>query len=429
MTKKRSSRTPKRSVHAYPLPRRFGEYELLEEVGSGGMGIVYKARQSGLDRLVAIKVMRSGSFASDTERKRFYSEARAAGKLKHPNIINVHQVGEADGQHYFSMDYVKGRDLGELCGEASVDHRELARTLCTVAEAIHSAHEAGILHRDVKPANIIIDEAGIPHVTDFGLAKDLESDSALTSTGAAPRHAQLHVTGGCDRRRHRTCGRTCTRPRRRALRAPLGKPALPRPHSHGDRARGTSRRSGAHLPPSDRPSTQPWRRSPLKCLEKLPAHRYASARAFARDLERYLDGRPIEARPLGTDPARGDVGSRNVPVLAALTGKAHPHTKTSHHVAQWAVITLIAAAALWLLLRTRDGGSLPMPAEVRIASAMPGGGYHDFSERLAPALSRGRRASGRRADDRRFHRQPATGSSQARSSWLSCKRARSGKAK
>jgi eukaryotic-like serine/threonine-protein kinase len=164
-------------------PRRFSDYELLGEIGRGGMGVVYRARQASLDRLVAIKMVLAGPFASAEFLQRFRSEARLAASLRHPNIVAIHEFGEHEGQPFFSMDYVEGRDLGQVARDQPVPARQAARYLQTIAEAVHYAHQQGILHRDLKPSNILIDAEDQPRITDFGLAKRLADDPNLTLTG------------------------------------------------------------------------------------------------------------------------------------------------------------------------------------------------------------------------------------------------------
>src|SRR5262245_29191051 len=162
----------------------FGDYELLEEIARGGMGIVYKARQRRLDRIVAVKLILAGQFAGKQHVQRFRGEATAAAILQHPNIVAVHEVGTHNGQHFFSMDYVEGQNLLELVGHRPLPAQKAARYVKLIAEAIHYAHQQGILHRDLKPSNVLIDSAtDQPRVTDFGLAKHLDGDSSLTVTG------------------------------------------------------------------------------------------------------------------------------------------------------------------------------------------------------------------------------------------------------
>src|SRR6266571_808792 len=165
------------------LPRTFGDYALLEEIARGGMGIVYRARQVSLDRIVAVKMLLFGPLSSPEFVKRFRAEAAAAASLQHPNIVAIHEVGVHQGQQFFAMDYVEGQSLAKLLANGPLPARNAASYLKTIAEAIHYAHERGILHRDLKPSNVLIDANDQPRVTDFGLARRLEGDSELTVTG------------------------------------------------------------------------------------------------------------------------------------------------------------------------------------------------------------------------------------------------------
>ena len=162
-------------------PSRLGAYELIEEIGRGGMGVVYRARQLGLDREVAVKVLRHGPFAEAKAVARFRREAAAAAGLRHPNIVAVHEVGEADGHAFFSMDLVRGQTLADLTRGGPMEANRAARYVHAIAEAVASAHAHGILHRDLKPANVIIDADDQPRVTDFGLAKRLDIDDATVT--------------------------------------------------------------------------------------------------------------------------------------------------------------------------------------------------------------------------------------------------------
>jgi serine/threonine-protein kinase len=170
----------RRSADERPHLRHFGDYELIEEIAQGGMGIVYKARQTTLNRLVAIKVLLFGRFSTPDFVQRFRAEAAAAASLQHPNIVAIHEIGEHEGQHYFSMDYVEGQSLARTISDSRFpisDLRQAARWMKTIAEAIHYAHQRGILHRDLKPSNILIDPSAIrasPTLT----GKQLQSDSA-----------------------------------------------------------------------------------------------------------------------------------------------------------------------------------------------------------------------------------------------------------
>ncbi|MEW6304817.1 MAG: DUF2514 family protein [Verrucomicrobiota bacterium] len=277
--------------------RYFGDYELLEELARGGMGVVYKARQVSLNRTVAVKMILAGHFAGDAEVKRFRTEAEAAAHLDHPNIVPIYEVGEHEGQHYFSMKLVEGGDLARNLGRFTGDPKAAARLVAQVARAVHYAHQHGILHRDLKPGNLLIDANGQPHITDFGLAKRLEVDTSLTLSGAVmgtPSFMAPEQATGKGKR-------LTTAVDIYSLGAILYQLLTGQPPFVAETPLETLRQV-VHQDPKP-PSTvcagidQDLGTICLKCLEKDPQRRYASANALANDLERWLRHEPIHARP------------------------------------------------------------------------------------------------------------------------------------
>src|SRR4051794_9203086 len=301
----------------------FGDYELLEQIGRGGQGVVFRARQKSLNRTVALKIISLGQWASKAHLQRFRREAEAAARLEHPGIVPIHEVGERDGSCYFSMKFVEGGQLDEVARCEPMPIRRAVELITKVARTVHYAHEHGVLHRDIKPGNILLDAKGEPHLTDFGLARLVEPESTMTRT--------LDV---------------------------LGTPSYMAPEqAMGNNAAVSSVTDayglGAvlyHLltgqPPFaggatyetiklllDTEPRQPRLLNPkidrdlsticLKCLEKDPKRRYSSALALAEDLERWLRHEPIQARHTGVF-ARGGKWIRRNPtstlLVASLVG-------------------------------------------------------------------------------------------------------------
>ncbi len=176
--------SPERGIPApQEVIRYFGDYELIQEIARGGMGVVFKARQVNLNRVVALKMILAGQLAGPQDVQRFYTEAEAAAQLDHPGIVPVFEVGQHEGQHFFSMGFVEGQSLAKRVAEGPLEPRAAAEMVKTVADAVQYAHDKGVIHRDLKPGNILLDKDGKPRITDFGLAKLTESGSDLTGTG------------------------------------------------------------------------------------------------------------------------------------------------------------------------------------------------------------------------------------------------------
>ncbi len=299
------------------LVRYFGDYELLGELGHGGMGVVYKARQVSLNRTVALKMLKSDVLATEDELRRFQNEAEAVALLDHPNVVPILEVGIHEGRRYFSMKLVSGASLDKRLEDYAADPRAAARLVATAAQGVHHAHQRGILHRDLKPANILVDDQGEPHVTDFGLAKRVEGDSELTHSGAilgTPSYMAPEQASGLR-------GAVTTASDVYGLGAILYALLAGRAPFRGDSVIETLQqvRDQAPTPPSKLRTNVPrdLEIMALNCLEKQPSRRYASALALSDDLCRWLDGRPIAARRVGP-LTRGWMWCKRKPVQAGL---------------------------------------------------------------------------------------------------------------
>jgi serine/threonine-protein kinase len=290
---------------------------LLEQIGVGGMGVVYEARQRNPDRLVAIKMIRAGRFATEDEVRRFRNEAQTAAELDHPYIVPIYEVSEHEGCDYFSMKRIEAVSLARRLAEFRSDPKRVARIMASVARAIHHAHQRGVLHRDLKPSNVLIDAHGEPFVSDFGLTKRVRSTDELTQSNVIP-----------------------GTPRHMAPEQALGSTVTTATDIHGlgtilyALLTGHSPFPGVTVPeilqrvvdlepkpPSgvNRSVDRDLEAICLKCLEKEPTKRYGSAQALAEDLERWLDGRPIEARPVGPVVKGWRWAHRNPLVAGLLT--------------------------------------------------------------------------------------------------------------
>lgn len=280
------------------LPRVFGDYVLEDLIARGGMGVVFRARQVALNRVVAVKLLIGGVFAGPSALSRFRQEATVAAKLKHPHIVTVYEVGEHEELPFFSMEYIEGEDLAALTNGKPVSSRMAAEWMRSIADAVQHAHENGVLHRDLKPSNVIIDPFQQPRVTDFGLAQRLDLDARITVSGQAlgspsfmaPEQARGEKTGAS------------VRSDLYALGAVLYQLLTGRPPFVGESIAAVLHQV------EDRDPLPPRRLNPgvaqdlevicLKCLEKDPGKRYASVRELSEELNRFLRGEPIRSRAI-----------------------------------------------------------------------------------------------------------------------------------
>ncbi|HEY2235822.1 MAG TPA: serine/threonine-protein kinase, partial [Candidatus Angelobacter sp.] len=294
-----------------------GDYELLEEVGRGGQGVVFRARQKSLNRTVALKVISLGQWASTAHLKRFRREAEAAAGLDHPSIVPIYEVGERDGSCYFSMKFVEGGQLDEVVRRKPMSIRQAAELIAKVARTVHYAHEHGIVHRDIKPGNILLDAKGEPHLTDFGLARLVESESSITRT--------LDVMGTPSYMAPEQAAGETTKLGSVTDVYGLGAVFYELLTAHPPFAGGTSYQTIRLLLDTEPRQPRLWNRKIdrdlsticLKCLEKDPKRRYPSALALAEDLEHWLKHEPIRAHRTGIF-ARGRKWVRRNPTSALL---------------------------------------------------------------------------------------------------------------
>src|SRR5947207_136359 len=324
-----------RAARAAKMLGVFGDYEWMEEMGRGGQGVVSRARQKSLNRTVALKVIGLGHWATEAHLKRFRREAEAAASLEHPCIVPIHEVGERDGSCFFSMKFVEGGQLDEVARREPMPIRRAAELIANVARTVNYAHEHGILHRDIKPGNILLDAKGEPHLTDFGLARLVESESSVTHTlevlGTPSYMAPEQAVG------NNAAISSVTDVY--GLGAVLYQLLTGQPPFAG----GTTYETIKLL--LDTEPRQPRQLNPkidrdlsticLKCLEKDPKRRYSSALALAEDLEHYLTHEPILARHIGIF-TRGKKWVRRNPTRALLT----------------ASLVALAAAAGWIVWKS-----------------------------------------------------------------------------
>jgi tetratricopeptide (TPR) repeat protein/tRNA A-37 threonylcarbamoyl transferase component Bud32 len=299
-------------------PRHFGSYELIEEISRGGMGVVYKARQRGLNRIVALKMILAGEFASSEELARFRREAEAAAALQHPNIVQIYEVGVHEDRPFFSLEYVDGGNLGQRLAKAPLPARQAAQLVETLARAVHYAHERGIIHRDIKPANVLLTSDGTPKITDFGLAKQLMDPAGeQTKSGAVLGTPSYMAPEQAEGKSERIGPAVDIY----ALGAILYEVLTGRPPFRASTPLETldQVRLQEPVPPRKLQPKNPadLENICLKCLQKEPGRRYASALDLADDLRRFLAGEPIQARPVGSWE-RTTKWVRRRPVVAAL---------------------------------------------------------------------------------------------------------------
>jgi WD40 repeat protein/serine/threonine protein kinase len=298
-------------------PGRLGRYELLEKIAHGGMGVVYRACDPSLNRVVALKVLLAGQFAGEQELKRFRVEAEAAARLNHPNIVPIYEFGELEGRPFLSMRFVEGANLVNHLHGVPMGAVQIAKLMSTLARAIHYAHQRSVLHRDLKPANVLVDAAGQPHLTDFGLAKCLDSNHGLTTSGillGSPNYMSPEQAAG-------NFERLTTAADVYSLGAIMYELLSGRAPFRAETPLATMRKVMEEAPIAPHQlykfADRDLETICLKCMEKEPERRYGSAEALADDLDRWLGHEPIHARPIG-NLARLQKWTRRNPQTALL---------------------------------------------------------------------------------------------------------------
>ena len=307
----------KTTARAAKMLGELGDYELLEEVGRGGQGVVFRARQKSLNRIVALKVIGLGQWATKAHLRRFRLEAEAAASLDHPCIVPIYEVGERDGQCYFSMKFIEGGQLDEVVMHRPISIRQAAELMAKVARTVGYAHEHGILHRDIKPGNILLGAKGEPHLTDFGLARLVESESTVTRT--------LEVLGTPSYMAPEQAAGNNTKITRATDVYGLGAVLYQLLTGHPPFAGGTTYETIKLLLETEPRAPRLWNPKVdrdlsticLKCLEKDPQRRYSFALALAEDLERWLKHEPIQARRTGV-VGRGKKWLQRNPTVVAV---------------------------------------------------------------------------------------------------------------
>jgi eukaryotic-like serine/threonine-protein kinase len=320
-----------------PLPCRWGDYELLAEIGRGGMGIVYHARQESLSRDVAVKMIIEGRFASRLDQQRFQKEAESAARLDHPAIVPVYEVGHFDDRPYFTMKYIAGETLQDRIARGPLPPRVAARILAEVAEAIAFAHSQGVLHRDLKPSNIILDGEGRPHVTDFGLAKQIDQSHSLTRTGSilgTPAYMPPEQAAG-------NRGQVGVQSDVYSLGAMLyamltGQPPF-KAATHVDTVLQVLEQDAVPPHVLNPRANRDLEMIALKCLQKPPDLRYKSAAALAADLRAFLNDESIAAR-----------SGHFSEVFARLLRETHHATVLENWGVLWMWHSLVLLLMCWL---------------------------------------------------------------------------------